>query len=1011
MKSVILFLTILFSTLSIYSQTDNDDFKQAVSFFKQANDFKQKYDFDNAKIYFNKAAELFKKNNYTGNYIQSKYSIADIYILNNKKKEAENIVNEIEKLSIQKYGEDNKFMTNIDYAKGRILAINGEYNKAIELYKQSALLNDKYDKPNSFFKSNLYTSLGNAYSELGNLDLAIENYIKDIEVKKTYVGKNNPMLAVGYNNIAGIYTTKGQFDLALTNINKALELNINAYGKNNSLTADLYNSKGNIFSEMGQYDLALDFFRTSLKIDKALYGNKSISVAKNLNDIGIIYNRKKKFNEALIYFKDAYDIQIDILGENHPDIAGTCNNIGYILEYQGKHETSLKYYERAIEIKTKTFGVNHPELAVYYNNIGINYYNNNNYEKALANYLKAVSILENNYGNKFAGIIRMYLNIADLYRKNNNFNKSLEYYQKSIAANVKDFKLDTSNYFLNPKIHNYLDINRLLYSLQGKTGVLDAIYKRDSLISDLELSVKTYLLCDSVISIARKQAVKQSDKINLGNQTKDIYQAVVIDLYQLAENTDKEKLKQNYYENMFYFAEKNKAFILSQSVMSSDVTSFADVPIEIINKEKDIKNKISETEKLLIESSDEKNAEKYQDRLFVLNEKLRKFNKDLERDYPKYYNSKYKDVQLNIKDLQSKLDKNAAIRSYFSGDDVFIIFTITKDDIQVYSIDKPEDFDKKVKDFNKYITSGYKSFFSLYLESANEFYNLLFPDKIPEGIEKITIIPDGLLGIIPFESLITEKYTGDISDFKNYPFLIKKYQINYSYSAGLLLKSLNIKRRRDNRKTWLGIAPVFNNVEKMKINNVEITVLPGSKKEIEDIAEIFIQKGDEVNSVTEKDATETFVKNENLKDYKYIHIATHGVVNTDEPNLSAILLYPEKGENDGVLYSGEIYNLELDADLTVLSACETGLGKISKSEGIIGLSRALLYAGSDNTIVSLWKVSDVSTHNLMVDFYNNLVENEDDRANALHKAKIKMIETSENFAHPFFWSPFVLIGK
>ncbi len=197
----------------------------------------------------------------------------------------------------------------------------------------------------------------------------------------------------------------------------------------------------------------------------------------------------------------------------------------------------------------------------------------------------------------------------------------------------------------------------------------------------------------------------------------------------------------------------------------------------------------------------------------------------------------------------------------------------------------------------------------------------------------------------------------------------------------------------------------------MNINNIKVTSLPGSKKEIHDIENLFKEKGRDTYSAIGKQATETYLKNENLSDYKYIHIATHGIVDTEEPKLSGILLYPKDTENDGILFSGEIYDLELNADLTVLSACETGLGKLSKSEGIIGLSRALMYAGSDNTIVSLWKVSDASTNNLMVDFYKNLLEDEEDKAKALHSAKLKMIEEGENFAHPFFWSPFVLIGK
>lgn len=1009
-KFLILIISFLFTIIS-YSQTDNEDYKTAVQSFKTANKQKQKYDFDNAKLNFEKAANLFKKHNYTGNYIQCKYSIADIYIQQNKTNDAKKIIAEIEKLATEKYGEDNKFMANLYYAKGRLSAMDSKFNKAIEFYNKSATLNDKFSEPNNFFKSNLFSSIGNAYSELGNLDLALKNYQKDIEIKKAIIGDKHPILAVAYNNIANIYIAKAQLKQALQYIDKALELNINAYGKDNPLTADLYNSKGNIYSQMGQYDLALEFFNTSLNIDKKLFGTKNIAVAKNLNDIGIVYSKKQEFNKSLIYFKDSYDIQIDILGENHPNLAGICNNIGSILEHQGKHETSLKYYQQAVSIKTKTFGANHPELATYYNNIGINYYKNNNFEKALESYKKAISILENNYGENFPGIIKMYLNIADLYRKNNDFNKSLKFYQKSIAANVYDFKVDTSDYFKNPETHNCLDINKLLYSLIGKANVFNTIYKNDSTSSMLKQAVKTYYLCDTVISVAKKQAVKESDKINLGNQTKEIYESVIIDLFQLANNTNDKNQKKTYYKQMFYFAEKNKASVLSQSVASSNAKSFVNVPAEIIQKEKDLKIAISETEKSLLESATNQNNEKYQDRLFALNEELRKLNSQIQHNYPKYYNSKYKDININIKDLQSKLDDKSAIRSYFIGEDDIIFFTITKDDIFMSSSKKPDDFTNKIKEFNTNITSGYKESFALYLKSANYFYKLLFTDKLPKNIEKITIITDGILGLIPFEALITEDYKGDISKFKKYPFLIKKYEVNYSYSAGLLLETLNITNKTDNRKAFLGIAPVFEGISNTKVNNVELSPLPGSEKEIKDIENIFLKKHEEEKCVIGQDATETFFKNENLKDYKYIHIATHGIVNTDEPKLSGIFLYPEHNENDGILYSGEIYNLNLNSDLTVLSACETGIGKVQKSEGIIGLSSALLYAGSKNTIVSLWKVSDLSTHNLMVDFYNNLILKEEDKTKALHEAKIKMINSGGNFAHPYFWSPFILIGK
>ncbi len=116
---------------------------------------------------------------------------------------------------------------------------------------------------------------------------------------------------------------------------------------------------------------------------------------------------------------------------------------------------------------------------------------------------------------------------------------------------------------------------------------------------------------------------------------------------------------------------------------------------------------------------------------------------------------------------------------------------------------------------------------------------------------------------------------------------------------------------------------------------------------------------------------------------------------------------------DGILYSGEIYNLDINADLTVLSACETGLGEIKSGEGLIGLTRALLYAGTKNMVVSLWKVADESTSDLMIDFYTYLLESNEEGmeySKALQQAKLKMID-EKRYAHPFYWSPFILIGR
>ncbi len=160
-----------------------------------------------------------------------------------------------------------------------------------------------------------------------------------------------------------------------------------------------------------------------------------------------------------------------------------------------------------------------------------------------------------------------------------------------------------------------------------------------------------------------------------------------------------------------------------------------------------------------------------------------------------------------------------------------------------------------------------------------------------------------------------------------------------------------------------------------------------------------------------KSASESNFKSTDLSDFKYIHFATHGLVNESKPELSRIFLSPDNSD-DGSLFSGEIYNLNMNVSLVTLSACETGLGKVEKGEGVMGLSRALMYAGAQNLIVSLWQVSDSSTADLMISFYGDLVykSGQPNFSSALRKAKISLIN-SEKYSDPYYWAPFILVGN
>jgi CHAT domain-containing protein len=195
------------------------------------------------------------------------------------------------------------------------------------------------------------------------------------------------------------------------------------------------------------------------------------------------------------------------------------------------------------------------------------------------------------------------------------------------------------------------------------------------------------------------------------------------------------------------------------------------------------------------------------------------------------------------------------------------------------------------------------------------------------------------------------------------------------------------------------------------VNNRKFGELKYSEREICSIAESFRNKGLPAMSYLHKNASENNFKM-NADKYSYIHIATHGCINEEHPELSTLIfsqLSEAKGSEDGILFAGETYDLTLKADLIILSCCESGIGKYVKGEGMMAMTRGFFYSGARNIIFSLWKVYDRHTDDLMLDFYRRVLEGRT-YSSALRTAKLRMIDNRAT-AFPLMWGGFVLVGK
>lgn len=781
------------------------------------------------------------------------------------------------------------------------------------------------------------------------------------------------------------YLRKGRNDLAQEYFEKAL----NAAKENSLDHASALNSLGLVYWNSGINNKAQEYLLRALDIRKKLLGDNHEKVAASLNDLGLVISASDP-DAALDYYESAFSIYEKIYDPNDQKIAQAKTNIGVAyqnIEFYGDAQAS---FDEALKIWNHIYPEGHPNQGFLLLNLGKVNQTLDNLDAALDYYKQALTVFQKYYGNKHPDVARAGRFIGDIYSIQNEYDKALSYYQEALIANAKNFSSKDVN--ANPEVTDYINANVLLNCLYYKSQALQGKFYNQTLkFKDLKLSLGTLQSCDTLIDKTRQLRTNESDKIALGAIASQVYESGVRLCHSMANEAVK---KGQYLELSFYFAEKSKSAVLLAAISDASAKSFANIPENELNKEKEYKAEITFLEQKIVASNDQNKISDFRSRLLNLRNEYSVFIKRLESSYPEYYDLKYNVAIPTVTELQKKLQADQSLISYFldeSNSRVYI-FELSNSKYNVYNVPQTENLQRYLNGFRNSIYFQVEAVFDL---TAYELYKILFPKRMAGNSKNLIIIPTGRLGTIPFEALITSNKSKNGSGYQQKPYLINKYSISYEYSSTLFY---NKKGAANTSTSALLCAPV--NFEKLPD-------LPGTKSEVSSIEEIL--KKQSVNSEVyfEKDANESLFKSSGIQSHKYIHLATHGVVDELNPELSQIFLNPGSSD-DGSLYSGEIYNLKVNADLVTLSACETGLGKISKGEGIIGLSRALVYSGANNIVVSLWSVADQSTSDLMIDFYDDIDNNS--YAMALQNSKRKMIQT-EKYSEPFYWAPFILIGK
>jgi len=333
-----------------------------------------------------------------------------------------------------------------------------------------------------------------------------------------------------------------------------------------------------------------------------------------------------------------------------------------------------------------------------------------------------------------------------------------------------------------------------------------------------------------------------------------------------------------------------------------------------------------------------------------------------------------------------------------------------------------------------------------FVAASNAMYKaILEPAAGLIGEKRVMVVADGALNYIPFEVLLK---SADSGDFSSLGYLVKTNEIIYAPSASVV-GAIKQQRAKATGRAILVIAdPVFNSNDaraakrtgtpasdaevrglgiqaslvdvggaapapaaNATMEGLPLARLQGTRTEAEQISKLAKASGGQADVWLDLDANEDNLGARDISKYRIIHVATHGLLNAERPQFTGVVLSLVGNKtHDGFLRTDEVFNLRLGSPLVMLSACETGLGKEKRGEGVMGLARAFMYAGSPTVGVSLWSVADKSTADLMTDFYKRLLATEGTTSSsALRGAQLAMI-TGKKYSAPFYWAPFVLVG-
>jgi len=853
--------------------------------------------------------------------------------------------------------------------------------------------------------------------------------------------------ALAHNLVGDCHLELGSYDAAIINYRRSRQI-VYRTGNDQQQLADVLNKIGNYHLEVKEYQLALSYLDSAQQIRKEVFGASHVKVADVYNNLGVAYLNLRDFAKALGYHQEA--LRIRSLHERDKLVAQSLNNLGQSYHEMNDPQNAKDAFDKAIAIYSRPLYHDANLLADVWLNLGNLQYDLDEFSLAINQYNRALYGYQQTSGPTELARALCYNNIANAYTRKEEYGKAFHFYEQALTLRKEklgQYHPDIAQTLYNMAL-NYFYQDRTDEAENTLTLCAEALYydpenDKDflqvndhwTLLNVLYLQVESALISYSETqeTATLLQAFSQFEQIDrlidyfrvrydaVGSkrdfvETSHLIYGKALELSMILYQQTKEE---KYWHMAFKYAEKSKGVLLLEALQKAKAESFLGIPDDVIRAIKQTESTIGQLEKrkyLLAEgrATNQQKLDSLSASIFSKNEALSAQIESLGATYPAYYNLRYETTPPTVAYVQTHLlTDTQSVVAYFLGEadlsenTKLWIFVINGNDFQAREIELPplffmalNDLKIAIRNFPHVASKDVDDNVAKYIRSAALLYDYLLRPIKHLLREQIILIPDGQLGFVSFDALLSSP-VDSMHHFRDHPYLVKDYMISYNYSIRLF-KEMMERKGRTSLRPYLGMAPEFSEeklagLSPLNHNNEEVLAAR------EELGGRVYLKG--------KARKERFLEEQSK--YKVIHLATHGMAHPTRDDFS-FLAFSGNGKeplDESLLYVKEIYNLSTNAEMVVLSACETGAGRLVQGEGIASIARSFSFAGAKSLLATRWNVNDKTTKDLMSLFFSKIKKGSKKDV-ALHQAINGFIETSSHHhAHPFYWASFMALGN